>query len=151
MIFWMRELLRYEHFDDYRPGFALLHCTTSYPTPPPSRNLKAIKTLIDKFPDVTIGYSDHTESSISSILAVALGANVIEKHITLDNKMSGPDHQASLEPDLFKEMVKCIRNIEIALGDGIKKPAKSEIKNLGIVRKSLVAKKYIKIVSENVL
>jgi len=121
----------------------ILHCTTEYPAPIEEVNLNSMLTILNTF-GTDIGYSDHTKGIEVAIAAVALGANVIEKHITLDNKMSGPDHQASLEPDLFKEMVKCIRNIEIALGDGIKKPAKSEIKNLGIVRKSLVAKKYIK-------
>ena len=94
--------------------------------------------------NINIGYSDHTKGIEISIAAVALGAKVIEKHITLDNKMKGPDHQASLEPSSFKEMVKCIRNIEIALGDGVKEPSKCEIKNLEIVRKSIIAKKNIK-------
>lgn len=121
----------------------ILHCTTEYPAPFAEVNLNAMQTIFKTF-GTNIGYSDHTQGIEVAIAAVALGAKVIEKHITLDNKMKGPDHLASLEPNLFKKMVKCIRNIEISLGDGIKKPSQSEIKNLGIVRKSLVAKKHIK-------
>ncbi len=121
----------------------ILHCTTEYPAPYEDVNLNAMTTIHKTF-DVNIGYSDHTKGIEVAIAAVALGAKVIEKHITIDNKMNGPDHQASLEPHLFKEMVNCIRNIEIAFGDGVKRPSASEIKNLGIVRKTLVAKKNIK-------
>ena len=130
-------------FGTSKNDLTILHCTTEYPAPFKEVNLNAMRTIHKEF-GTNIGYSDHTEGIEVAIAAVALGAKVIEKHITLDNKMKGPDHQTSLEPNIFKEMVKYIRNIEISLGDGIKKPSESEIKNLGIVRKSLVAKKYIK-------
>ena len=94
--------------------------------------------------NVKVGYSDHTLGIEVGIAAVALGAEVIEKHFTLDRNMEGPDHKASLEPAEFKQMVKSIRNIEKALGDGNKKPSKSELKNINIARKSLVAAKTIK-------
>ena len=93
---------------------------------------------------VAVGYSDHTVGIEISIAAVALGATVIEKHFTLDKNMEGPDHKASLEPHELKAMVRAIRNIEKAMGDGIKKPSTSEIKNKLIVRKSIVAAKEIK-------
>ncbi len=120
----------------------LLHCTTEYPAPFEEINLKAIKTMKDSlgFP---VGYSDHTKGIEASIAAVALGAVIIEKHFTLDRFMKGPDHQASIEPDELKQMVLAIRNIEKALGDGRKKPTKSEIKNLNVVRKSIVAARNI--------
>jgi sialic acid synthase SpsE len=92
---------------------------------------------------VDIGYSDHTMGIEVAIAAVAMGATVIEKHFTLDRRMDGPDHTASLEPNELKEMVSCIRNIEMALGDGIKKPSASEKKNIKIARRSIVAKKRI--------
>ena len=91
-----------------------------------------------------MGYSDHTPGIEIPVAAVALGAQVIEKHFTLDKNLPGPDHKASLEPDELKTMVKAIRNVEIALGNGIKKPSKSEVKNLSIARKSIVAKCQIK-------
>ena len=94
--------------------------------------------------NVSFGYSDHTLGIEVDIAAVALGAKCIEKHFTLDRNMEGPDHKASLEPDQLKEMVKAIRNIEIALGSNIKKPSESEIKNIKIARKSIVAKKKLK-------
>jgi N,N'-diacetyllegionaminate synthase len=93
---------------------------------------------------VKVGYSDHTEGIEVPIAAAALGAVVIEKHFTLDRNMEGPDHSASLEPDEFKTMVKAIRNIELCLGDGIKRPVEAEIKNMPVVRKSIVAKRDIK-------
>ena len=130
-------------FGTSKNDLTILHCTTEYPAPFKEVNLNAMRTIHKEF-GTNIGYSDHTEGIEVAIAAVALGAKVIEKHITLDNKMKGPDHQTSLEPNIFKEMVKYIRNIEISLGDGIKKPSESEIKNLGIVRKSVVAKEYIK-------
>ena len=130
-------------FGTSKDELTILHCTTEYPAPFTEVNLNAMQTILKTF-GTNIGYSDHTEGIEVAIAAVALGAKVIEKHITLDNEMKGPDHQSSLEPYLFKEMVRCIRNIEISFGDGIKKPSENEIKNLGIVRKSLVAKKYIK-------
>lgn len=121
---------------------SLLHCTTEYPTPYEDVNLKAMQTLKDKF-GLRVGYSDHTKGVEVPIAAVAMGAIIIEKHFTLDKNMEGPDHKASLEPHELKQMVDSIRNIEKAMGDGIKKPAASEIKNIAIARKSIVAKKTI--------
>lgn len=121
----------------------VLHCTTEYPTPYNDVNLKAMLTIKDEFGE-QIGYSDHTTGIEVPIAAVALGAKVIEKHFTLDRNMEGPDHKASLEPDELKAMVDSIRNIESALGDGIKQPAESEKKNMAIARKSIIAKKDIK-------
>lgn len=121
----------------------VLHCNTEYPTPYSDVNLKAILTLKDKL-GIPVGYSDHTRGIEASIAAAALGASVIEKHFTLDKNMEGPDHKASLEPDELSAMVRAIRNIEAALGDGEKKPSKSEKKNIAIVRKSIVAKCSIK-------
>lgn len=118
---------------------SLLHCTTEYPTPYEDVNLKAMQTLKDKF-GLRVGYSDHTKGIEVPIAAVAMGATIIEKHFTLDKNMEGPDHKASLEPDELKAMVDSIRNIEKALGNGVKKPANSEIKNIAIARKSIVAK-----------
>tara|TARA_B100001971_G_C17862607_1_gene369097 strand:+ start:28 stop:492 length:465 start_codon:yes stop_codon:yes gene_type:complete len=106
-------------------------------------NLRAMLSIRDAL-SVTVGYSDHTLGIEVPIAAVALGATVIEKHFTLDRNMTGPDHQASLEPHELKAMVKAIRNIEKALGDGVKKPSPSEMKNISIARKSIVAKKPIK-------
>lgn len=121
----------------------VLHCNTEYPTPMKDVNLNAMNTIKEAF-KVEVGYSDHTLGIEVPIAAVALGATIIEKHFTLDKTMEGPDHRASLEPEQFKKMVRCIRNIEIALGDGIKKPTQSELKNIIIARKSLVAEKDIK-------
>ena len=121
---------------------SLLHCTTEYPTPYEDVNLKAMQTLKDKF-GLMVGYSDHTKGIEVPIAAVAMGATIIEKHFTLDKNMEGPDHKASLEPDELKAMVDSIRNIEKALGNGVKKPANSEIKNIAIARKSIVAKSDI--------
>ena len=124
-------------------NITLLHCNTEYPTPFEDANLKAIVTIGAAFPGVEIGYSDHTPGIEAPIAAVALGATVIEKHFTLDRTMEGPDHRASLEPDELKSMVAAIRNIEKAMGSGIKKPSPSEFKNKPIARKSLVAAKSI--------
>jgi len=121
----------------------LLHCNTEYPTPMIDVNLRAMQTLASHF-DVRVGYSDHTLGIEIPIAAVALGAKVIEKHITLDKTLPGPDHRASLEPEELKSMVEAIRNLEYALGDGTKIPSPSEIKNRAIVRKSIVAKRQIK-------
>ena len=117
----------------------VLHCTTEYPTPFDEVNLKAMLTIKDTF-KVKIGYSDHTKGLEVPIAAVALGATVIEKHFTLDCNMDGPDQKASLEPQELKSMVESIRHIESSLGDGIKKPTKSEQKNKVIARKSIIAK-----------
>lgn len=126
-----------------KDDITILHCNTEYPTPMNDVNLKAMLCIQQEF-GTEIGYSDHTLGIEVPIAAVALGASVIEKHFTLDNKMEGPDHAASLEPQQLKEMVKAIRNIEQAIsGDGLKKPSDSEIKNIEIVRKSIVASKNI--------
>lgn len=121
----------------------VLHCTTEYPTPMSEVNLRTMISIRDKF-KVEVGYSDHTHGIEVAIAAVALGASVIEKHFTLDRNMSGPDHKASLEPAELKSMVTAIRNIEVALGDGIKRPTPSEVKNISVVRKSIIASKAIK-------
>ncbi|WP_053956732.1 N-acetylneuraminate synthase [Inediibacterium massiliense] len=121
----------------------ILHCNTQYPTPMQDVNLRAMRTIREAFKR-EVGYSDHTLGIEIPIAAVAMGAKVIEKHFTLDKNMYGPDHKASLEPNEFKEMVKTIRNIEMALGDGIKHPSESERKNICLVRKSIVANCKIK-------
>ena len=121
-----------------RSKITVLHATTEYPCPMEDVNLKAMLTIQKAF-GVKVGYSDHTSGIEVPIAAVALGACVIEKHFTLDSTMDGPDHKASLEPDELKAMVGAIRNIEQALGDGIKRPSSSEFKNIPIARKSLVA------------
>ncbi|AJC91241.1 N-acetylneuraminate synthase [Campylobacter subantarcticus] len=126
-----------------RDKITILHCNTEYPTPFEDVNLNAMQTLKKTF-CLPVGYSDHTLGVTIPIAAVAMGACVIEKHFTLDKSMLGPDHKASLEPDELKIMVKAIRDLEQAFGDGIKKPSKSEDKNKNIARKSLVAKKAIK-------
>lgn len=120
----------------------LLHCTTEYPTPVAEVNLKAMQTLATAF-GLTAGYSDHTAGITIPIAATAMGAQLIEKHFTLDKTLPGPDHKASLEPDELKAMVQAIRDTEQALGNGIKSPQPSEIKNKSIARKSLVAAKAI--------
>lgn len=121
-----------------RDRITVLHCNTEYPTPMADVNLRAMLTIRDAF-GVAVGYSDHTSGIEVAIAAVALGATVIEKHFTLDRSLPGPDHKASLEPNELKAMVTAIRNIERALGDGIKRPSTSEAKNRPIARKSLVA------------
>lgn len=126
-----------------REKITVLHCTTEYPTPMEDVNLRAMVNIGKAF-GVSIGYSDHTPGIEVPIAAVALGAAVIEKHFTLDRNLPGPDHRASLEPDELKAMVQGIRNIEKALGDGIKRPSPSELKNKPIARKSLVAARPIK-------
>lgn len=126
-----------------KDNITVLHCNTEYPTPFEDVNLKAMLTIKNAF-NVKVGYSDHTIGIEVPIAAVALGAEVIEKHFTLDRNMEGPDHKASLEPVELKQMIDSIRNIEKALGNGIKKPSPSESKNIVVVRKSLVAKIYIK-------
>jgi N,N'-diacetyllegionaminate synthase len=116
----------------------LLHCVTEYPTPYDEVNLRAMQTLRQAF-GLPIGYSDHTPGIEVSIAAVALGAEVIEKHFTLDRSLPGPDHAASLEPSELRRMVTAIRNVENALGTGIKRPAKCELPNISVARKSVVA------------
>jgi N,N'-diacetyllegionaminate synthase len=126
-----------------KENITILHANTMYPTPMEDVNLKAMQTIGNTF-DITFGYSDHTLGIEVDIAAVAMGAGVIEKHFTLDKMMEGPDHKASLEPNELKAMVEAIRNIEIALGSGIKKPSKSEMPNMQIARKSIVANVNIK-------
>lgn len=126
-----------------RANITVLHCTTEYPTPMAEVNLRAMQSIHTAF-GVAVGYSDHTPGIEVAIAAVAMGASVIEKHFTLDRNLPGPDHKASLEPNELKAMVAAIRNIEIALGDGIKRLTPSEAKNKPIVRKSLVASRIIK-------
>lgn len=116
----------------------LLHCTTNYPTLYSEVNLRSMLTLREAF-KLPVGYSDHTNGIEIPVAAVALGACVIEKHFTLDRNMKGPDHKASLEPDDFERMVRAIRNVEDALGNGIKRPTKSEEEMKNVVRKKLVA------------
>ena len=125
-----------------REKITVLHCTTEYPAPFEEVNLNAMLTIQKAF-NVKVGYSDHTVGLAVPIAAVAMGATVIEKHLTLDRNMDGPDHRASIEPNEFKLMVQSIRNIEKSLGDGIKRPTVSEKKNISIIRKSLVASKEI--------
>lgn len=122
----------------------LLHCTTNYPTPMQDVNLNAMLTLRD-YCKCDVGYSDHTQGIEVPIAAVAMGATVIEKHFTLDRNMEGPDHKASIEPNELIAMVRAIRNIEQAMGDGIKRPSPSENANIDVVRKSIVASKNIKV------
>lgn len=114
------------------PSVSLLHCTTNYPCPKNQTMKEAFK--------CPVGYSDHTMGTEIPIAAVAMGAEIIEKHFTLDRNMDGPDHKASLEPHELKYMVDCIRNIEVALGDGIKRPNPSEVEISKVVLKSIVAK-----------
>ena len=121
----------------------LLHCTTEYPCPYSAVNMKAMLTMKNKF-NLPVGYSDHTQGIEIPVMAVSMGAKIIEKHFTLDKNMEGPDHKASLEPDELKAMVKSIRNVEKAFGMGIKTPQEAEKKNIEITRKSIVAKCDIK-------
>jgi N,N'-diacetyllegionaminate synthase len=121
----------------------VLHCNTEYPTPMADVNLRAMLTIRDEL-SVKVGYSDHTSGIEVAIAAVAMGACVIEKHFTLDRGLPGPDHATSLEPDELKMMVSAIRNIEMAMGDGLKRPSSSEVKNIPIVRRSIVAKSPIR-------
>ena len=126
-----------------RKKVTLLHCTTEYPAPFEDINLRAMQSMQEKF-GLKIGYSDHSKGIAVPVAATAMGAVLIEKHFTLDKSLPGPDHKASLEPIELKSMVDSIRMIEKALGDGIKMPQSSEIKNRDIARKSLVASENIK-------
>lgn len=120
----------------------LLHCTTEYPAPYAEVNLRAMQTLKERFGCKT-GYSDHTPGIEISVAAAAMGASVIEKHFTLDRNMEGPDHKASLEPDELADLVRAVRHVEAALGDGVKRPTESEKKNIVAARKSIVARRKI--------
>lgn len=126
-----------------KKNITVLHCNTEYPTPFKDVNLLAMLTIRDAF-KIKVGYSDHTLGMEIPIAAAALGASVIEKHLTLDRSMEGPDHKASLEPQEFKEMITAVRNTEKALGNGVKKASPSELKNMAIARKSIVAAREIK-------
>jgi N-acetylneuraminate synthase len=121
---------------------ALLHCLTNYPADPAEANLRAMRTMAEAFA-LPVGYSDHTPGFTVALAAVALGARIVEKHFTLDRALPGPDHAASLEPGELRDMVRGIRTVESALGDGVKRPAPSEESNRRVVRKSLVAVKDI--------
>lgn len=125
-----------------KENITVLHATTEYPCPIEEVNLRAMHTIRETF-DIRVGYSDHTRGIEVPIAAAAMGASVIEKHFTLDREMEGPDHKASLEPDELIAMIQAIRNIEKALGDGIKQPSPSEMKNIPIARKSIVASRPI--------
>lgn len=121
----------------------MLHCTTNYPCPPEEVNLRAMQTMMRGL-DVLVGYSDHTVGSQVPVMAVTLGACVIEKHLTLDNNMPGPDHKASADPTVFRKMVDEIRKVEVIMGSSVKKPLPGEVKLQSVVRRSIVAVKDIK-------
>jgi len=125
-----------------KEDITILHCNTEYPSPMNDVNLNAMLTLRDAF-KVEIGYSDHTVGIEIPIAAVAMGATIIEKHFTLDKTLTGPDHKSSLEPNELDAMVKAIRNIELALGNGVKQPSPSEAKNIPVVRKSIFTSRMI--------
>jgi N,N'-diacetyllegionaminate synthase len=125
-----------------REHLTLLHCTTEYPASPADVNLRVMVTMQEAF-GLAVGYSDHTRGIVIPAAAVALGAAIVEKHLTLDKTLPGPDHKASLEPDEFGRMVDAIRDIEVALGDGIKQPVPAELANRDVVRKSIVASSEI--------
>jgi N,N'-diacetyllegionaminate synthase len=126
-----------------KEDITVLHATTEYPCPMDEVNLRAMATIAQAF-EVKTGYSDHTKGIEIPIAAAAMGATVIEKHFTLDSSMEGPDHKASLEPHELIAMVKAVRNVEKALGDSIKKASRSEIKNIAVARKSIVASRAIR-------
>ena len=126
-------------FGTKKNKISLLHCHSDYPSEPQNLNLRAIMTLKKKF-NLRVGYSDHSIGVEASIASIALGATIIEKHLTLNRKMIGPDHKASMEPKNFEKMVLAIRNAEKMLGNGKKIPTQKELKNQKLVRKSIVAK-----------
>lgn len=139
---WVVEFLRVRGVGTGGTPLVLLHCVTSYPAPLGEVNLRALSTLAKAF-DLPVGYSDHTEGIEVAVAAVALGARVIEKHLTLDRRRAGPDHAASLNPDEFGSMVRSVRRVESALGDGRKAPAPSEIPMREIVRRSLATSRSL--------
>ena len=140
----IREALNILYFSGLEKNdITLLHCNSEYPTPFEDVNLKAMLTMKNEF-NLSVGYSDHTIGIEISVAAVAMGAEVIEKHFTLDKNLSGPDHSASLSPIELKNMANAIRNIDRSIGNGIKRPSKSEIKNIQSIRKSIVSKTNIK-------
>ena len=136
------KILKKKKLNYFRKKICILHCVTDYPVSEEFANLKAIKTLSNSF-QLPVGYSDHTLGVEAPVIAASLGAEIIEKHITINKKLKGPDHKASLSPPEFKNMVKKIRNFEKMLGNGLKLPQKCEIKNMKIARKSIVARKKI--------
>jgi len=125
-----------------RGRMIVLQCTTAYPAPPESANLRAMVTMQQEF-GVSVGYSDHTEGMVTALAAVALGAAVVEKHLTLDRSMPGPDHAASMEPAEFGELVRRVRTVSAALGDGVKAPSSTELNNRDAARTSIVAARPI--------
>ena len=125
-----------------RDRITVLQCTTEYPVPMAEANLRAMLSIRDAF-GVAVGFSDHTEGIEVAIAAVALGAAVIEKHFTLDRNLPGPDHRASIESGELGQLVRSIRNVELAMGDGKKRPSVSELRNINLSRKSLVASRPI--------
>ena len=131
------------HAGTAKEDITILHCTSEYPAPIQEVNLNAMSTIRETF-GTNVGYSDHTKGIEVAIAAVALGAKIIEKHITLDKNLDGPDHNASVEINEFTMMINCIRSLEVALGSFEKKPSKSELKNKNIIRKSIVASRDIK-------
>lgn len=131
------------HAGTAKEDITVLHCNTEYPTPYEDVNLRAMLTIKETF-KIKVGYSDHTPGIEVSIAAAALGATVIEKHFTLNKSMEGPDQKASLEPGKLKAMVQAIRNVEKSLGDGTKKPSRSELKNIAAIRKSILAARNIR-------
>ena len=130
--------------DTGNKNIVIMHCILSYPTDNDNANLNMITSIKQNFPDYKLGYSDHTNGITAAIAAVAMGAQIIEKHITLDRNLPGPDQKASLEPNELKVMVESIRDTEVAIGNGLKIPNECEISNKDIARKSIVAKKEIK-------
>lgn len=132
----VREAVRV--FAGTRCQVALMHCTSSYPTPPQDANLRVLRTLMDRFA-LPVGYSDHTEDHIAAVGAVALGACIIEKHITLDRSMKGPDHVASADAEMFAEYVARVRETELCMGSGEKRPVSAELGVMSAARKSIVA------------
>ncbi len=120
------------------PELALLHCVSSYPTAPESANLRAIESMRRRF-EIPVGFSDHSLGNELAIAAVALGADILEKHITVDVNLPGPDHQASLAPEAFKNMIRSVRMVEAARGDGVKRPTASEQNVREVARRSVVA------------
>ncbi len=127
----------------YHKKVTVLHCTSEYPAPPEEVNLRAMITICNAF-KVKVGYSDHSLGFEASIAAVALGASVIEKHFTINKTLIGPDHRFSLSPQELKDFVKAIRKTEAMLGDGIKRPMPSELKNMDGIRRSIVASRDLK-------
>lgn len=128
--------------DALRTKVTLLQCTSQYPAPLPEVNLRAMQTMRERY-GMSVGYSDHTEGITAALAAVAMGADVIEKHFTLDKGMAGPDHQASLEPEDFRRLVQQIREVELTLGQADKQTQPSEEENLNVARRSLFAARTI--------